>query len=352
MLGEVGARVGVAGQFDDGQALVAGRGKGREDGWEVDLPVSEREVFVDAAAHVLDLDVPQPWRGGAYALGGREGFEALAVADVEGQAEVLGVAEDVTQAVEVGEGGQEVARLGLDGEGDAGGGGDVQDGGECLRQALPRRVGVRPCRCDPAEAVHGVGAEIGGDLDRADQEGDASGPVVRIRVQQRGAVFAARVEHIAGTRLDGDVQAERVQASGKPMGASGEVGRQRVEVHVVEGQPEAVVAEVGEKGEGVVETEVGEPVGAVAEAEGSDGAGASGSVLRLAVSRTPGLWAHVTLTFLPNLLPSGARAATSRAVVAAPERAVSAAWRGIVARMPPVTARWVSGGEGLRVAWK
>ena len=70
--GEFGARVGVAGQFDDGQALVAGGGEGFEDGREVDLAVAEGEVFVDAAAHVLDLDVAQPGRGGADAVGGRE----------------------------------------------------------------------------------------------------------------------------------------------------------------------------------------------------------------------------------------------------------------------------------------
>jgi hypothetical protein len=63
------------------------------------------------------------------------------------------------------------------------------------------------------------------------------------------------------------------------------------------------------------------------------------------------------LTFLmPALLaksrPAGARAATRRDVVTAPERAARAAWSGIVARMPPPTARWVSGGEGLSVAWK
>jgi hypothetical protein len=50
--------VGVAGKFDDGQALVAGGGEGFEDGREVDLAVAEGEVFVDASVHVLDLDVP------------------------------------------------------------------------------------------------------------------------------------------------------------------------------------------------------------------------------------------------------------------------------------------------------
>ncbi len=117
-----------------------------ENGREVDLSVPEGEVLVDAAAHVLDLDVAQPGGGGAHAVGGREGFEALAVADVEGEAEGFGVAEGAAEAVEVGEGGEEVARFGFDGERDAGGGGGVQDRGEGLGEALPRgvRVGARP----------------------------------------------------------------------------------------------------------------------------------------------------------------------------------------------------------------
>jgi hypothetical protein len=60
----------------------------------------------------------------------------------------------------------------------------------------------------------------------------------------------------------------------------------------------------------------------------------------------------VTLTFLANLAPSGARAAMRRAVAVPRERAVRVAWRGMVARMPAPTARWVRGGEGFRVAWK
>jgi len=60
----------VAGQLDDGQALVAGFGQGGEDGWEVDVAVAEREVFVDTSAHVLDLDVTQPGARGADAVRG------------------------------------------------------------------------------------------------------------------------------------------------------------------------------------------------------------------------------------------------------------------------------------------
>lgn len=111
--------MGVAGQFDDGQSAVADGGQGFEDGWEVDLSLAEGEVLVDATAHVLDLDVAEPGRGGADAVGWREWFEALAVADVEGEAEGGGAVEGLAEAVEVGERGEEVTGFGFDREGDA-----------------------------------------------------------------------------------------------------------------------------------------------------------------------------------------------------------------------------------------
>ncbi len=189
-----------------------------------------------------------------------------------------------------------------------------------------------------------MGPQVGGDPDGADQEVGAAGAVVGVRVEQGGAVLAARVEHVAGARLHRDAQPERVQPAGDPAGAVRQVVAERVEMHVVQRQADAVVAEVGEEAEGVVEPEVGEAVGAVAEAEGGRRGGVRGV-------------AHVMLTFLmaallANIRPAGARAAISRDVAGAPARAARAAWRGIVARMPPPTARWVSGGEGLSVAWK
>ncbi|GAA3292970.1 hypothetical protein GCM10020295_13610 [Streptomyces cinereospinus] len=80
-------------------------------------------------------------------------------------------------------------------------------------------------------------------------------------------MFAARVEHVAGARLHGDAQPERAEPPGDAAGAGRQVRGERVEVHVVEGEADAVVAEVGEQGEGVVQAEVGEAVGAVAEPE-------------------------------------------------------------------------------------
>ncbi len=50
-------------------------------------PVPNSQVFVDAAAHVVDLDVDEVRGGGGDAGGGWAGLVADEVADVEGEAE-------------------------------------------------------------------------------------------------------------------------------------------------------------------------------------------------------------------------------------------------------------------------
>lgn len=118
-------------------------------------------------------------------------------------------------------------------------------------------------REDAAEAVHGMRAEVGRDPDGPQQESDPGGPVLGVRVEQGRAVLAARIEDVAGPGLDGHTEPQLAEAPGDPGGTGGQVGGERVEVHVVEGQPDAVVAEIGEQPEGVVEPQIGEAVGAV-----------------------------------------------------------------------------------------
>ncbi|GDY57693.1 hypothetical protein SVIO_083160 [Streptomyces violaceusniger] len=83
---------------------------------------------------------------------------------------------------------------------------------------------------------------------------------------------------------------------------------------MVEGQRDAVVAEVGEECEGVAQAEVGQTVGAVGEAEGFRGgaAGVAGA-------------AHVALTFLDSRRATGISASNPAAVRCAPAREASTA---------------------------
>lgn len=249
------------------------------------------------------------------------------MADVEGEPERFGVATEDAEVVEVREGRQEMAGLGLDGERDAGTGGGVEYRCQGVGQPLPGRVRWGLGWGDAAEAVHGVGAEVGGDVDGPQQQPGAGGAGLRVRVEEGRAVLAARVEDITGPRLDGHAEPQSAEPVRHVPGAGGEIRGQGIEVHVVEGEADAVVAEVREESQGVVQAEVGEPVGAVAEAD-----------------------RHVRLTFRASVRARGTRPMTASPVPAAPARAASTAWSGIIARMPLPTARWVRGGDGLRVA--
>ncbi len=88
-LGDRRCGVAVPGQLDrDHPAELA---QLRQDGRELDLSVAELQVLVDISPHVVDLDVNQVGRRPPDALGDRPGFQALAVLDVEGQPEPVGL---------------------------------------------------------------------------------------------------------------------------------------------------------------------------------------------------------------------------------------------------------------------
>ena len=75
------------------------------------------------------------------------------------------------------------------------------------------------------------------------QEVDPAGRVV---VQQRRGVLVPRVEQVAGAGLDDHAEAERGQPVRHRGDPAGQPGRVRVEVVVVQGERDPVVAEVGE----------------------------------------------------------------------------------------------------------
>lgn len=97
MAGGRGRRVAVSGQLHRDQTPVPGGGEGTQYRREVDLALAERQVFVDAASHVLDLDVGEAVGCQFDAAADAVGFEAPAVTDVEGEAEAVGEAELAVQ---------------------------------------------------------------------------------------------------------------------------------------------------------------------------------------------------------------------------------------------------------------
>jgi hypothetical protein len=78
-------------------------------------------------------------------------------------------------------------------------------------------------------------------------------------------VLAARVDEVTPARLDDDRHTQRREPVGDLVDLAVNVRRVRIEMPSVQGQGHAVVAEVGEHGQGVVQPMVGEPVGPVRE---------------------------------------------------------------------------------------
>ena len=77
-------------------------------------------------------------------------------------------------------------------------------------------------------------------------------------------MLVPRVEQVAGAGLDHDGQVELGQPARDRRRAGGEIRGERVEVRVVEGQRDPLVAQIGDHRQRVVQAMVGEPVGAVA----------------------------------------------------------------------------------------
>ncbi len=80
-------------------------------------------------------------------------------------------------------------------------------------------------------------------------------------------MLAARVEQEAGAGLDHQGQPELLRQRADAGGPGGQVRAEGVQVVVVERERAAVVAEVGDQAQGVVEPVVGEAVGVVAVAQ-------------------------------------------------------------------------------------
>jgi hypothetical protein len=203
----------------------------------------------------------------------------------------------------------------------------VQDRGQGSPEQFPCRILARARGTDTAETVHRLSAEVRGDPHGGDQQRTPRRPPLGLRVQQGGTVLAARVEDVAGAGLHRDGQTERVEPVGDPRDAPGQAGAHRVEVHVIQRQPDAVVAEFGQYIQCVIEPQIAQAVRAVAQTD-----------------------THVGLTFLASRRATGTSPASSAAETGAPERAARAAWSGISARIPPPTARWVNAGDGLSTA--
>ena len=83
----LGRHVAVPAELDVHAAVVADLPQGRENRREIHRPLAEHEVLVDAADHVLDVDVDDPRTPAPEVIGDRTVLDAMDVPQVDGQLE-------------------------------------------------------------------------------------------------------------------------------------------------------------------------------------------------------------------------------------------------------------------------
>ena len=150
--------------------------------------------------------------------------------------------------------------------------GEVEHGAEAVGEPAPAVLGAGALGQDARPARHRLGAQLGGDAHGTGQQLDPRAAVAV--ADQRGLVLVPRVEDVARARLDDDGQpvvGERLRGA---RGLGGRVVGEGVEVRLVEGEGDTVVAEPGDHRAGVGEAVAGEAVAAVAEAQAALSRGA------------------------------------------------------------------------------
>ena len=221
-------------------------------------------------------------------------LEADAVAEVERQAEPGRAPDGREERVEGVEPVDEHPRLGLEAEDHVLRLGLLEHDEHSLHEPPPGLGAARAGRDGSGPDRDGLGAQLGGDGDRAAVEIEP--PLAAQIRDQRRLVLAAGVEQEARARLEDDGEAELLQPGGERVHAGGEVAGERVEVQVVERERDAVVAVVREQGERVVEPVLPEPVRDVGQAE-----------------------AHVTARFRASRRATGQAPATAAPAAVPPE---------------------------------
>ena len=207
----------VAGQLDVDQPVVADVGQRREHVGQVDLPLAEGQVLVDAAAHVVDLDVDDEVPGGpddlrreASSLHVRWPTSIVSPSDSGRPSRSMRPTTSPTRSRNI-PGSGSSARV---------------TPAACATgssRVTPPRPGAallrrRRGRQGSAPARHDARPEVGRDPQGGGDEVDA--PLAALVADERRVVLAAGVQHVAAARLHDDVEvvlAQQRRGHGDPL---------------------------------------------------------------------------------------------------------------------------------------
>ena len=180
-----------------------------------------------AAEHVVDVDVDDAVGPGLQHVGHRSFAHALHVADVDGEPEVVGLAQPLKQLAVAGQRVDRHARLGFESQRDLPGRGVVEHWREAAGQPAPDRCLVGRV-ADHARPERDAGRpQVDGDVDGPTEKIDPPLPSVAVGRHERRLVLLHGVEQMAGAGFDhaGHARAgEGLAPAGDPRGEVGGEG--------------------------------------------------------------------------------------------------------------------------------
>src|SRR5688572_2006320 len=288
----LGPAVGVARELHRGDAVEADLEQRVERGREVEVALAEHAVHVLAGLAIVELDEHEPRGVAADDVGDRQVAGRVAVAEVEAQAELVAVAPEPLDELDVARRAlDEHPGLGLERDLHALGAAAREHRAEALAQAPPellaRFLALAPLRHRAVRRRAGPqredgGPEVRGEVHVPQQELHAALALSGIVVEQVRPVLPGRIEQVPRTALERELEAELLRPRPHPRDLLA-VEAEGIELAHVGRDRERLVAEPGHELERVEHAVVREPVRVVAEAEHAD------QVARAGPARTPPL---------------------------------------------------------------
>lgn len=234
-------------------------------------------MFVHSIAHVIEMHMDQVWAKLANDVAHGHVFRDQEVADVERQAEFRATTPESTNELDVAGGSlDEHAGLRLEAEAHVRALRVFQRRTNAVDQSLPElRMSVARCVARVADLAarsrarpqrHDVGAEVDREIDRSSQEVCPSRTIGPFVFEQRGEVFAPRIEQEACAGLDRECESEIFGALAQPSDASA-VQVVEIELADIGRDRDTFVAERREQLEGVTDPMMRQSVGVVSQPE-------------------------------------------------------------------------------------
>jgi microcystin degradation protein MlrC len=279
-------------QFDMNAARVANLAQRRQHRPEINLAFAEQQMIVNAAAHVLNVDIPQQVTPVPQIV--RDGFAlTVQMADVQSQAENR----PGHAVLQLGEAAHVVyyhPRFRLKGQADAARLGEIAQGQAAVGQAGQQDRFAFLRACCPRPEAQDISTQVLGDHHGSLEVVEPAPPALGIGTHQSRLMLVPGVKQKAGPGFHHAAQLEFVQQPAYHHYFLGQFRAEGIKGVPVQGDCRALIAQVRQDAQGVFQAVVGKAIGVVAK-EHEDFRMAAASKHRIAIAG----FMHESNTFNP-----------------------------------------------------